>query len=117
MAVQPELLLNARLVQSTAVDNAIATVTIAAVPNIRHFISGIDADYSVTLGAGVIKTITLKVSGVAIAVWRWDYSKGPFSRNFPVPLHSGYNEAVTVEIEASGTGGQTGRGSVWVSDL
>lgn len=114
MSVQSELLLNGRAVQSDVADNATATATLAAVVGVRHAIVGIDADYSTS--APTNKTITLKFGGVAKFVWRWDFTKGPFVRNLPVPWHPDYNQAVTVELEASGTGGVTGRVGVWTAD-
>jgi hypothetical protein len=114
--IQTDLILNGRPVQSGAVDNGLATATAAAIGNIRHFVCGIDADYSVTLGAGVLKTVTLKINGVAVFVWRWEFNKGPFMRNIAVPFHGDYNQPVSVELEASGTGGTTGRVGFWVAD-
>jgi hypothetical protein len=108
---QAEMILNGAAVQSATADNAIATVTLAATQGVRHFIAGIDADYSVAVA--LIKTITLKFGATTVFVWRWDFSKGPFQRNFPVAVHGDYNQAVTVELEAAGNGGQTGRVGVW----
>lgn len=113
--IQAELLLNARPVQSGAVDNATATATAAAIANVRHFMCAIEADYSTS--APTNKTVTVKVAGVAVFVFRWDFTKGPFARALAVPIHGGYNEAVSVELEASGTGGVTGRVGFMVSDL
>ena|SRR5207248_11725867 len=113
MAAPQELILNGDVVQSAAADNAIATASKAATANARHFVSGIAADYSVAVA--LIKTVTLKLGGVAKLIYRWDFSKGPFLHNFPVPIHGDYNAAVSVELEASGTGGTTGRVAFWVS--
>lgn len=114
MTIQAELLLNGRAIQSSTADNAIATATAAAILGVRHFVSGIDADYSDS--SPTQKTITLKVNGAAVFVWRWDFTKGPFVRNLPVPIHGDNNQAVSVELEASGTAGKTGRVGMWVSD-
>jgi hypothetical protein len=113
--IQAELLLNGRAVQSGAVDNATATATAVAVTGVRHFVSGIDADY-IDATVTSYKTITLKFGTTTIFVWRWDFAKGPFIRNLPVPVHGDYNQAVSVELEASGVGGKTGRVGFWVSD-
>lgn len=102
-----EAVLNGDLVQSSAANNATATATKAATANARHFIGAIYADYSATVSA--IKTVTLKFGTTAKFIWRWDFSAGPFVANLAWPVHSDYNEAASVELEASGTGGTTGR--------
>lgn len=104
--VPTELLLNATPKQSSAADNALATVTVAAQQAMRHFILGVEADYSAAVA--LFRTITVKRGTTTLFQWRWDFSKGPFSKNLPVPFHGDYNEAVSVELQASGTGGITG---------
>lgn len=112
-AVQAELARNGEGVQSAAVDNATATASKAAAGGVQHAIMGIDADYSPAVAA--LRTITLKFGTAAKFVWRWDFAKGPFVRNLPVPWHAGEEEAVSVELEASGTPGTTGRVGLWLA--
>jgi hypothetical protein len=100
MAAQSEVLLNGRPVQGSIATNAVATATAAAILGVRHFVTGIDADYSPAVAA--IKTVTLKFGTTVMFVWRWDFSKGPFIRNLPLPVHGDYNQAVSVELEAGG---------------
>lgn len=102
-----ELLLNSRPFQGATADNATASASVAATLGVRHFLMAIEADYSAAVA--LVKTITVKVNAVVVFVYRWDFSKGPFSRALPVPIHGDYNQAVSVELEASGTGGTTGR--------
>lgn len=108
-----ELLLNGKPVQGSAADNATATVTVGATPAVRHFVCGIYADYSAAVA--LLKTVTLKFGSATAFVWRWDFSKGPFLLNLALPFHGDYNEAVSVELEASGTGAVTGRAGIAVA--
>lgn len=110
-AIEAQALLNGACVQSSAADNAIATATLSATSGSRHWIGSIEADYSAAVA--LIKTVTLKFGGVTQFVWRWDFSKGPFARGLGFAVHGDYNTAVTVELEASGTGGVTGRVGVF----
>ena len=110
-AIQAQALLNGKPVQSATADNATATVTLAATSGTRHFIGSIEADYSASVA--LIKTITLKFGTTAVFVWRWDFAKGPFARGLGFAVHGDYGEAVSVELEASGTGGVTGRVGVF----
>lgn len=113
--ITAELLLNARPVQGATADNATATVSVAAVGSVRHFILGIEADYNTRPAA--IKTVTVKVNGVAVHVYRWDFSNGQFARNLPAPWHGDYNQAVSVELEAGGVAGSIGRVGVTVASI
>jgi hypothetical protein len=112
MTVAAELLRNGKGVQSAAVDNAVATASVPAASSVRHAVMGIDADYSAAPAAG-FKTITLKFAAVTKFIWRWDFTKGPFARNLPAPWHGEHGEAVSVELEASGTPAVTGRAGLW----
>lgn len=114
-AVQAQALLNGAPAQSATADNAIATVTLAAITGSRHLIGSIEADYSASVA--LIKTVTLKFGGVSQFVWRWDFAKGPFARGLGFAVHGDYNQAVTVELEASGTGGVTGRVGVFKATM
>jgi hypothetical protein len=113
-----ELLLNGDVFQSSATDNATATVTRAAVGGVRHFVGGLAADYSAAVSA--IKTVTLTrvVAGSTVTlVYRWDFAKGPFLHNLPLVVHGDQNTAVSVALEASGTGGITGRATIFLADV
>lgn len=109
-----EVLNNSRPVQGAVGGaGALASVSLAAVSGQRYFFTQIEADYSAQPAAG-IKTVTLKFGGVAVFVWRWDFTKGPFSKNFGSPWHSDYSQAAYVELEGTG-GAETGRVGVNVA--
>ncbi len=105
MSIAAQVLLAGTATQSAAVDNAIATATIAATPAVIQRVLGVSADYSATVSA--IKTIT--ITGKVTVVHRWDFTNGPFHLALPGPIPGVVNTAVTVALEASGTGGTTGR--------
>lgn len=111
--INAELLLNGEAVQGSAADNATASATKAAAIGVRHFLAGIRADYSAAVAA--IKTVTVKLGTTVVQVYRWDFSKGPFADNMPVPIKPIENTALTVELEASGTVGVTGRVTMFVA--
>lgn len=114
-AIQAEALLNGAATQGTAVNNDTASVTLAAIEGQRHFIGSIEADYSAAVSA--IKTVTLKFGSTTVFVWRHDFSKGSFSRGVGFAVHGDYNQAVSVELEASGTAGTTGRVGVFKATI
>lgn len=99
--------------QSTAADNATATASVAAIAEQRHTVYGVHADYSAAVAA--IKTVTVKHGSTTWAVFRWDFTAGMFIYNFPLPFRGALNEAVSVELEASGTGGTTGRCTIFTA--
>lgn len=100
-------LLNGKVTQSSAADNATATATAAAIERVRHGGLGVYADYSAAVSA--IKTITVKRGTTTLAVFRHDFAGGAFAYSFPCPVWSDYGEALSVELEASGTVGTSGR--------
>lgn len=102
-----EAMLNGSLVQSSDVDNDVATATASAIAAQRHFVGGINADYSAAVAA--IRTVTLKFGTTTIHVWRHDFTGGRFETSLPFAVHGDYNQAVSVELQASGSGGTTGR--------
>jgi hypothetical protein len=113
--IQAELLLNSRPVQgNVGAAGALASVSVAAVDGVRHFILGIEADYSAAVAS--IKTVTVKINAAAVFVYRWDFSKGPFVRNLPAPWHGDYKQAVSVELEGTGAA-ETGRVGITVASL
>ena len=114
MAVDSAPLLRGLVKQSSSVDNATATATIAAIAAQTHLVLGVQAHYTAAVTA--IKTITLTVDGVA-TVFRHDFTNGAFAYNFPVALSSGTpNVAVTCALEASGTGGTFGQAIIWYAE-
>lgn len=101
-------LLNGRVVQAVA-DNGLATVTLAAVQAVRHFVCGIVVSWSAAPTAAY-KTLQLKFGVALIADFTFDPLKDSLFRiPFPVDVHGDYNQAVSVELSASGTGGVIGQ--------
>jgi hypothetical protein len=95
--------------ESADADNATATATKAATGAVQHKALGLYADYSAAPTAGW-KTITLKRGTTTIATFRHDFaSHGAFSLTLPVALSAGYTEALSAELQASGTLGVLGR--------
>lgn len=114
MSVATAALLRGRVVQSSAGDNATATGTVAAIANVTHLILGVEAHYDAVVAA--IKTIAVKHGSSTFQTFRWDFNNGSFAFSFPVALKADPNEAVTVELQASGTGGINGYASVYVAE-
>jgi len=113
-----EVLLNGDVIESAGADNAVATAAKAATMATRHFIGGIEANYSAAVSAIKTVTITRVVQGVTVTkTYRWDFAKGPFVHNFPLLIHGDYNTQVSVALEASGTGGTVGRASMWAATV
>jgi hypothetical protein len=108
MSVNAEVLLNAKVTQSSAADNATATATVAAIGGMTHGILGVHADYSAAPAAG-FKTITLKKGTTTLLVLRHDFSTGPAFYPLPAAVWGDFGGAVSAELQASGTGGVTGR--------
>ena len=105
MSIQAQILVAGDVTQSSAVDNATATATIGATEGVIQRVVGVSADYSAAVSA--IKTIT--ITAKKTVVFRWDFSNGGFYLALPVALPGVVNTAVTVALEASGSGGTTGR--------
>lgn len=117
MNSQIAMMLGGRVVESSDVDNALATATVAAVGGIRHFIYGFSADYSTVQAAG-IKLIQFKFGTVVVLNVRWNAAlESPFMRKLPIVIHGDYNQAVSAELQASGTGGQLGRVKLFVASI
>jgi hypothetical protein len=110
-----EIVANTDVQASSDVDNATATATVAAVDGVRHRHLGVITDYSAAVSA--IKTITWKVGSTTKAILRWDFAKGPFVGPVPGVVRGGVNEAISVELAASGTGGITGRVYLFYSSV
>jgi hypothetical protein len=111
-----EVLLNGDVLESSAADNATATIAKAATAATRHFIGGIEAHYSAAVSALKNITVTRVVGGATVTkTYRWDFARGPFVHNFPLLVHGDYNTQVSVALEASGTGGITGVAAMWVA--
>ena len=105
MSIQAQALIAGDATQSSAVDNATATATIGATEGVTQRVLGVSADYSATVSA--IKTIT--ITAKKTIVFRWDFTNGAFHFALPAALPGDVNTAVTVALEASGSGGTTGR--------
>lgn len=117
MNSQIAMLLGGRVVESSDADNALATATVGAVLGIRHFILGVAADYS-TVQAAAIKLIQIKFGTTVVLNIRFNSATDPwFMRKLPVPIHGDYNQAVSAELQASGTGGQLGRVKLFLAGI
>jgi hypothetical protein len=114
MSSQTAPLLRGSATQSAAADNATATATKAATAAVKRLILGVEAQYDI--GVAAIRTLTLNVAGSEVKNWEWDFTNGPFLFMFPVALKTEINEAVTLVLEASGSGGTSGDCTVWVAD-
>ena len=113
MSVQTAPLLRGTATQSTAVDNGASTATVAATAGVKRLIFGVEAQFTIKVSA--IVTLTLNVAGSEVKNWKWDYTNGPLIFMFPVALKTNINEAVTLVLGASGTGGTLGDCTVWVA--
>ena len=107
----------ARVAESSDADNALATVTLAAVVGIRHNLYWITADYSAAPTAA-FKLIQVKYGTTVVKNIRWNAALHmPLLIPLPVPPHGETGQQVSVELAASGTGGVTGRVGVVVSSV
>ena len=111
MSVDTAPLLRGSATQSASTDNATATATVAATEAMVHLVFGVSADYDAVVAA--FKTITVKHGTTTFQVFNWDFTNGPFAFAFPVALKSDQNQTVSVELEASGTGGIDGRSTIY----
>lgn len=109
MSIQAQVLLAARATQSSAADNATATATAEAIPGMTQRVLGVSADYSATVSS--IKTVT--VTGKDTVIYRWDFTNGPFHLALPLPVVGVLGATITVALEASGSGGVTGRATAY----
>ena len=111
MSINAVALLNSKVVQSDDEDNATATASAAAITAQSHGALGIHADYSATVSA--VKTVTLKRATTTLAVFRHDFTAGAFIFPLPSAVWGGQGEVLSVELEASGTGGTSGRATLF----
>lgn len=88
-------------------DNATATATAPAAGGTQHIMTGCIADYSAEVA--LFRTITFKKGSTTLCVVRWDFSKGPCILPLPGVLRGDPGGAVSVELQASGSAGVTGR--------
>lgn len=101
--------LNGKVVESPGADNALATATVGAVSAARTFLTGIKADYSAAPAAG-FKVIQIKFGTVVQFNIIWNpLLSMPLWFAFPGHIHGDYNQAVSAELAASGTGTVLGR--------
>lgn len=113
MSVQTAPLLRGSATQSAAVDNNTSTATVAATAGVKRLILGVEAQFDIAVTA--IVTLTLNIAGSEVKNWKWDFTNGPFILMFPVALKTDVNEAVTLVLGASGTGGRSGDCTVWMA--
>ena len=113
MSVETAALLRGTATQSSATDNATATATVSATEATVYLAFGVRADYDAVVAA--FKTITVKHGSTTWEAFNWDFNNGPFAFNFPVALKSDPNEAVSVELEASGSSGVNGRATIYTA--
>lgn len=117
--IDTALLLNARVIESGAADNALATATATAILAARHFIRGLGVTWSAAPTAAY-KTIQVKFGTTVILNIIFDPLKdGESGRMIPLPsvIHGDFNQAVSAELSASGTGGVTGRVQLFVASI
>ena len=108
--IQAQALLASRSVAGSNADNAVSTATVPAIANQHNYLLGVSADYSATVSA--IKTITVTYTrdgSSTTYIVRWDFSNGAFPFSLPGVLKGDHSSAITVALEASGTGGTSGR--------
>lgn len=119
MAKNVDILASGTATSSSDADNAVATATLAAATGTRHCITGAVADYSAAVAAVKAVTFNWVENGTAKSlVVRVDFSKQhPAFIYLPGTLTGDAGEAVTVTLAASGTGGTTGRVSVFHSPI
>jgi hypothetical protein len=113
MSIQTAALLRGKVTQSAAADNATATATVSAITHQSHYVLGVEAHYDAAVSA--IKTVTIKHGSTTWQVFRWDFTNGPFFFSFPVAFKGANNEAVSAELEASGSGGTDGLVTIYTA--
>lgn len=107
-------ILNGKVVESSTADNAVATATVTAAGSVRHYIRGVWAGFSAAPAAGY-KIIQIKFGTTVMLNIEWNPALyTPFDKPFPCDIHGDYNQAVSAELAASGTGGVLGRVKLFV---
>lgn len=112
-------ILNGKVTESSAADNALATATVAAVGNVRHFVSGFGVSWSAAPTAAY-KQVQIKFGTTVVATFIFDPLKDGMSGcevTLPVPIHGDFNQAVSAELIASGTPTVTGRVRLYTSSV
>ena len=83
------------------------------------FVGGTDALQGGTGGNPATTTNYVDTTAIVLttlgAAARWDFSNGPYYRALPAVLPSDLDQAYAIELEASGTGGTTGRVTAWIA--
>lgn len=110
-----DILANSKAVESSAADNATATASVAAESSFpaglgqANHITGFAANYSAAPSAGY-KTITFKKDATTLFTLRHDFANAGniLPSALPTPVHGDLGGAVSIELQASGTGGVTG---------
>lgn len=110
MAIDTLQFLNGVVTQGNVATNAISTATVGAVLGCRTFLTGIKADFGAAVAAG-FTLIQVKFGTTVVLNILWDTTKvpSPLWFGFPGHIHGDYNQAVSVELAASGVGGVNGR--------
>lgn len=103
-------------VKEATADNATATITIAAVPGMSHYLTGWDVTYSTAKTGALAHTLTYTKPGDAtttVLTFRENYTVR--DGRFPLPgtLACEQNTAVVFVAAASGAGGNVGWAHLW----
>ena len=113
-----EALAIAALPATPAGDASIGRTTILTASG-QDFIGGSDALQGGSGGNVSDDTNYVSTPGNVLTtidvITRWDFAKGPMFLTLPIIYGSKFNQALSLELPASGTGGTTGRISAWVS--
>lgn len=107
-SAESELINNGVPWMSSNVDNNTATATAPAMQAQRHFVMGLILSFSAVPSAAY-KLVRILVGGVEVLAFHWVGTNSPAVIPLPGIIRGGYNQAVTAELGASGTGGVTGR--------
>lgn len=120
--IRDQLIRTGTVAVSSDADNATATATATPHTNAgakgRILATGFRADFSAAVTAIKAVTITFTdVNGTAqTEVYRWDFALGPAIVAFPGLLVGQPGVAIVATLAASGTGGTTGRISLYFSE-
>ena len=107
MSLAHQALVSGKATQSTAADNAVATATVAAITTQTHRITGVHAEYDAAVSA--FKVITIIQGSTTLLTLNHDFTNGEFAFSFPSYLAGVQGGAVSATLGASGTGGTSGR--------
>jgi hypothetical protein len=104
---------SAGVLAEDATSNGMASASIAGVVGARHFMTGVIVSWTAAPTAAY-KTLTVKFGSTTVAIFRFDPLKhGLVKIPFEPPIHGDYGQEVSVELSASGTGGVSGRATLF----